>query len=154
MSVRADAENLRLIPIFRDCDPVALQVMAFAAERQNFLQNEALFKEEQPARSAYFIMNGQVSLRQRGAEVGVAVPGSMLGETAMIGSSTYSLTAVATESVATARIDQALFRRVVAEYPEFGRAVAFAISRKLETTVRELDQVRVMMTRGRRLSDF
>ena len=154
MSVRADAESLRHIPIFKDCDPVALQVMAFAAERQNFLMNEPLFHEGQQARSAYFIMNGQVSLRQRGAEIGVAAPGSMLGETAMIGGTAYSITAVAIDSVSTARIDQALLRRVASEYPEFGRAVAFALSRKLDASIKELEQVRTLMTRGRRLSDF
>jgi CRP/FNR family transcriptional regulator, cyclic AMP receptor protein len=44
--------------------------------------------------------------------------------------------------VSAARIDRALFMRVVQEYPEFGTAVFSALSRKLDSSVGELSVAR------------
>ena len=54
MSVRADAETLRQIPIFRECETVPLQIMAFAAERQEFSVGEEILTEGKKARAAFF----------------------------------------------------------------------------------------------------
>jgi CRP/FNR family transcriptional regulator, cyclic AMP receptor protein len=149
MSVRADAESLRNIPIFRECEGVPLQVMAFAAERQTFAPGETLIAEGNRAKAAYFVLQGNVTLKQGNRVIGLAEPGSLLGELAMIGNTQYSLTAVAEIPVSTARIDRALFLRVANEYPEFGDAVLKAISDKLGTSVRELDGVKNLFNRAR-----
>jgi CRP-like cAMP-binding protein len=154
MSVRADAETLRAIPIFRDCDSVPLQVMAFAAERQNFMLNETIITQGKISKSAYFIMSGSAAVMNKKEELGIAHPGALLGELAMISGAPSTLTAIAKETTTMARIDQALFLRVADEYPDFGRAVLQAISRRLETTVREFDSVRVMMNKARSFSDL
>jgi CRP/FNR family transcriptional regulator, cyclic AMP receptor protein len=154
LGVRADAETLRQIPLFRNCEAVPLQVLAFAAERQNFSAGETIIKEGARAKSAFFILNGSVDLDQGRKRLGVAEPGALLGELAMIGGATYSLTAVAAEPVATARIDNALFKRVAEEYPEFGQAVLHALSEKLGLSVRELDQVKNMLTKARSFSNL
>ena len=36
MSVRADVETIRNIPIFSECEPAHLQLLAFSAVRENF----------------------------------------------------------------------------------------------------------------------
>lgn len=149
MSVRADAESLRNIPLFRDCEAVPLQVMAFAAERQTFAPGETLIAEGNRAKSAYFILQGSATLKQDTQVIGVAEPGALLGELAMIGSTQYSLTAVAETPISTARIDRALFLRVANEYPEFGASVVKALSEKLGTSTRELEAVRGMFSRSR-----
>lgn len=149
MSVRADAESLRNIPLFRECEAVPLQVMAFAAERQTFAPGETLIAEGNRAKSAYFILQGSVTLKQSNQIIGLAEPGALLGESAMIGNTQYSLTAVAETPVSTARIDRALFLRVANEYPEFGAAVVKALSEKLGTSTRELDAVRALFNRSR-----
>jgi CRP-like cAMP-binding protein len=154
MSVRADAESLRQIPIFRDCDGVALQVMAFAAERQNFLPGETIIAQGKKARSAYFIMSGTAQILSGGEVVGRAEPGALLGEMAMISGALYAITANAETSVSTARIDTALFLRVADEYPDFGRAVLAALSRKLDQSVKELDTIRTMLVKSKGFSDL
>jgi len=109
MSVRADAESLRQIPIFRECDAVPLQVMAFAAERQNFLPGETIIAQGKKATSAFFLMTGTARVLTGEQEVGWAEPGALLGELAMISGALYAVTAIAAESVTAARIDNALF---------------------------------------------
>jgi CRP-like cAMP-binding protein len=154
MGVLADAETLRKIAIFRNCDTVPLQIMAFAAERQEFSIGEELITQGKKARVAFFVLNGIVALRENNKDVGVAEPGALLGETAMIGAGSYSITGVARDIVSTARISHELFLKVAREYPEFGRAVLNSLSEKLETSVRELDTVRVMLDRSRSFSDL
>ncbi len=153
MSVRADAETLRQIPIFRDCEPVHLQLLAFASERQQFIIGEALVKQGAKAQSAFLILSGNVNLEINGVNgpepIGVAHPGALIGEVAMIGSTQYSLSAIAKEAVATARIDHALFNRVASEYPEFGRTVFQVLAERLNNSMIELDSVRNMISRGR-----
>lgn len=154
MSVLADAETLRKIGIFQNCDTVPLQIMAFAAERQEFSIGEELISQGKKARAAFFILNGLVALRENSKDVGVAEPGAFLGETAMIGAGAYSITAVARDIVSTARISHELFLKVAKEYPDFGRAVLNNLSTKLEASVRELDTVRVMFEKSRKFSDL
>ncbi len=154
MGVLADAETLRQIGIFRNCDSVPLQVMAFAAERQEFSIGEDIISQGKKARAAFFVLNGLVALRESGKDVGVAEPGAFLGETAMIASSHYSITATARDLVSTARISHELFLKVTKEYPEFGRVVLNNLSLKLEASVRELDAVRVLFNKSRNFSDL
>ena len=143
MSVRADAETFRSIPIFSECDPVHLQLLAFSAVRQSFDENDVVIKQGLRGGAAFLILNGRVDIISEGnAKIGSAGPGAMLGEVAMIGDSPYAITARASEPVSAARIDRALFMRVVQEYPEFGTAVFSALSRKLDSSVGELSVAR------------
>jgi CRP-like cAMP-binding protein len=128
--------------------------MAFAAERQHFGAGQILIKQGQTAKSAYFILSGSVDLQQDRHILGRAEPGALLGELAMLGGSTYSLTATASEPVSAVRIDHELFLRVASEYPEFGRAVMDALSEKLGASVRELDGVRGLLTKARSFSNL
>lgn len=128
--------------------------MAFAAERQNFTKGQTIIKQGDNAKAAYFLLSGSVNLQQGKSLVGQAEPGALLGELAMLGGSTYSLTATALEPVSAVRIDNALFIRVASEYPEFGRAVLDALSEKLGNSVRELDSVRNLLNRARSFSNL
>ena len=143
MSVRADVETLRSIPIFAECDPVHLQLLAFSAARQSFQTGERLITEGERGSAAYLILNGQVDLSSALAgRIGTAGPGALLGEIAMIGNTAYSLTARASEPLSTARIERALFMRVAQEFPDFGAAVFNALARKLDLSVTDLDLAR------------
>jgi CRP/FNR family transcriptional regulator, cyclic AMP receptor protein len=145
---------LRQIPLFRNCEAVPLQVLAFAAERVAFKPGDIFIKEGIKGASAYFILSGTAELKQARQPLGVAEPGSLLGEVAMIGGTGYSLTATATEPVSAVRIDTALFQRVATEYPEFGKAVLDALSDRLGQSVRELDGVRGLLTKARSFSNL
>jgi CRP-like cAMP-binding protein len=145
---------LRQIPLFRNCEAVPLQVLAFAAERESFKPGQILIKQGQAATSAYFLLNGTAALSQNKRDVGQAEPGALLGEMAMLGGASYSITATANEAVSAVRIDQPLFHRVASEYPEFGQAVLTALSEKLGASVRELDSIRSLLTKARSFSNL
>ena len=148
MGVRADAETLRRIPIFRDCEAVPLQVLSFAAERQRFDAGALIIKENKASQSAYFILDGTAQISRNGQVLGRAEPGALLGETAMLGSGSYMITAKAETIVYAAVIENELFKRVAREYPEFGEAVLAALSAKLGSSVDDLEKVRQLMNKA------
>ncbi len=158
MSIRADAETLRQIPIFAECDSVHLQLLAFASERQQFVAGETIIAQGKKATAAFLLLSGQVDIRQssglQDVSIATAEPGAFLGEVAMIGKTNYSITALALNPVSTARIDHGLFLRVAAEYPEFGQSVFKALARRLESSMLDFESVRGKFTRSKSLLDL
>lgn len=158
MSVRADAETLRKIPIFAECDSVPLQVIAFAAERRHFAVGEHLVTQGEIASAAYLILSGRAEIRAgKGAQsdvAGYAEPGAFLGEIAMIGKSPCSVSAVAVAPLVAAKIDRKLFLRVADEYPDFGVAVFKALAHKLDGSLGEFNSARDMLERAKSFLDL
>jgi CRP-like cAMP-binding protein len=143
MSVRADVETLRSIPILSECDAVHLQLLAFSAVRQNFAAGEFVIRQGNKGTAAFLILNGEVRLSSTDAgPLGSAGEGALLGEVAMIGDRPYSVTATAVDTVSTARIDRELFMRVAREFPEFGTAVFNMLARRLDLVMGDLDAAR------------
>ena len=62
MSVRASAESLRQIPLFAECDPAHLQIMAFASERANFAQGADIFRAGSTGSAAYLLLSGEADV--------------------------------------------------------------------------------------------
>ena len=150
MSVKADAETFRGIPLFVECEPVHLQLLAFSAVRQTFEPGETVLKQGFKGGAAFLILSGRVDLSADTAgKIGSAGPGAMLGEVAMIGAAAYAITARASEPLVTARIDRELFMRVAREYPDFGAAVFRALSRKLDYSMDDLGAVRQAFDQAR-----
>ena len=149
MSVRADAETFRGIPIFAECDPVHLQVLAFSSERQMFAAGEVLIKQGLRGGAAYLSLSGHADIAVEGEKAGSAGPGALLGEVGMIGDVPYSVTARASEVLTAARIDRGLFLRLAREYPDFGSAVFNALARKLDTSLLDLDLARQMFEQAK-----
>ena len=150
MSVRADVETIRNIPIFSECEPAHLQLLAFSAVRESFEPGSTLVRQGETGKAAYLILNGRVDVSSREAgRMLEAGPGALLGEVAMIGGSAYSVTATAVDAVSTARIDRELFLRVAQEFPEFGAAVLRKLARKLDMSVRDLEDARQLLQKAR-----
>jgi CRP-like cAMP-binding protein len=150
MSVRADVETIRNIPIFSECEPAHLQLLAFSAVRESFEPGSTLLVQGEAGKAAYLILNGQVEISTAEAgPIGEAGPGALLGEVAMIGERPYSVTATAVDTVSTARIDRDLFMRLAREFPEFGTAVFGVISRQLDGVMGDLNAARKQFEKAR-----
>jgi CRP-like cAMP-binding protein len=154
MSVRADAETLRRIPVFQACDPVPLQILAFTSERMTAALGEQLLTQGRATDSAYLLLSGRIALYLNGTEIGVAEPGSLLGETAMLGGTLSSITAEALDLSYVARISRAMILKVAEEYPEFGEAVFRAVSRRVQASLTEFNEVRDMLRSAKSFSDL
>ena len=154
VSVRADAETLRRIPLFEHCDPVPLQIIAFASERMTVGIREVLLTQGEPTDAAYLVLSGCLLLFVNGVAVGKAEPGSLLGETAMIGKVRSSLTASAEELSYVAKITRGTFIKVAEEYPEFGQRVLQALALRVQDLLSEFNEVRDLLSTARSFSDI
>ena len=158
MGVKASAETLRSIPIFSECDPVHLQVMAFSAQRQIFRPGEALMRQGEAGHAAYLMLDGQAELLrddgEGGRHLGQAGPGALIGEISMIAERPYALTAIAQMPTEAMRIDRQLFMRLAEEYPEFGARVFRAIARRLDGSMADLFDVKGSFDRARSFSNL
>jgi CRP-like cAMP-binding protein len=155
MSVKADIETLRRIPIFADCDPLHLQLIAFSAQRERFEEGQAIIREGMDAGAAYLILSGEAALSAAAeGRIGGAGPGALLGEVAMIGEGQYALTATAMETVTAARIGQDLFMRVAREFPDFGAAVFRVLASRLDQSMREIGAARLAFDAARSFKDM
>jgi CRP-like cAMP-binding protein len=158
MGVKASAETLRSIPLFADCDPVHLQVLAFSAQRHDFAPGERLVSQGSKGLAAFLVLDGSVELTrddgEGSARLGDAGPGAFIGEIAMIADRPYSITATARSPVQSVLIDRPLFMRVAEEYPEFGARVFRAIAKRLDGSMADLGDVRHAFDRARSFSNL
>ena len=154
MSIRADSESLRELPLFRECDLTAMQVLCFAAEKQEFSAGEDIITEGKKARAAFLILDGKALLTEGERQLAPAEPGAFLGEVAMIRSGAYAVTAKAAGTVLTMRITHELFFRVAKEYPTFGAKVLQNLSDRLSQHLRELEPIRAMLMKSRNFADL
>ncbi len=155
MSVRSDIETLRRIPIFSECDPVHLQLIAFSAERESFRADQTIIREGAEATAAYLLLSGEAALSTASEGlIGSAGPGAMLGEMAMIGERPYAVTATALELAVAARIDRDLFMRVAREFPDFGAAVFRVVAARFNQSMREISGTRQAFEAARSFRDI
>lgn len=150
MSLKAELDAFRHVPAFGACDPVHLQVLAFSATRVSFKAGEVLIKENQAGEAAYLILSGKAELSmQHGGPGGIASEGALLGDVAMIGGSSYALTATATEPVSALRIDRELFMRVAREFPDFASRVLQNLADGLGQSMAEITATRSEFEKAR-----
>jgi CRP/FNR family transcriptional regulator, cyclic AMP receptor protein len=146
MNVRAEADAFRQVPLFAQCDPAHLQVIAFSSEKVEFPDGAALIRQGKTGDSGFLILRGQARAQatdSKGArDLGDIGPGVFVGEIGMIAGAPYSITVTATGKVIAARVTRDLFLRVAREFPDFGMRVQASIAAKLEGTVGELKSVK------------
>lgn len=148
MALADDIAALRNADLFSGFSEDQLRLIAFTASRKAFSGGSVLFEEGTVSDGAYLIASGQLSLEAGGRSLGIAGPGSLLAETALISALPYRLTATASQSAEVLLIQRAQFIRLVEEYP----AIASEMDRRLRKSFEEL--VGALNSVKTRLSDF
>lgn len=122
MALEQDIDLLRRVPLFAGLTDEPLRLIAFSAETRDFPDGAVIFREQEPADSAFLILSGSVELvRERGGGRQVLSKfeaGELLGEIALITDTTRPAKAVAAGPVRVNVIRRSTFRRVLEEYPQ------------------------------------
>src|SRR5690606_30729900 len=96
-----------------------LRLLAFGAEAMKLPAGRKLFREEDDADSAYIVVRGKIRLFRESegepVDVGVAEPGSTLGEMALIADAKRITSAEAASDAEVLRINRSMFRRILEE---------------------------------------
>ncbi|HEY6633562.1 MAG TPA: cyclic nucleotide-binding domain-containing protein [Rhizobiaceae bacterium] len=122
-----------------------LRLLAFGAEAMSLPAGRKLYREDDDADSAYIVVRGKVRLfrENEGApvEVGMADPGTTLGEMALIADTRRLTSAEAATDTDVLRINRSMFRRILEEYPETAEALRERIIEDLQALIRRIEQV-------------
>jgi cAMP-binding proteins - catabolite gene activator and regulatory subunit of cAMP-dependent protein kinases len=143
MALAEDMALLNRVELFRELGDDKLRLIAFGAERRRLQAGQVLFRQDAPADCAFVVANGSFHLSRLardGGEIklGVASPGALLGEIALISMVNRSLTAIAAEPSEVMRINRPLFHRMLEEYPEIGDIVHKRLTDNLARMTREI----------------
>ncbi len=136
---------LRSSELFRTLTEEQVSRFAPLCSRFAAVEDALIFKEGREASHLYVVSEGQIALqkalrgrhgkRARRTIVAVCRPGEILGWSALVEPSKYTLSALAWESSVLIRIESQMLRRVLERSPEIGAAVmgslAVVMSRRL-----------------------
>ena len=92
-----------------------------------------LFREGEPGKEMYVLMQGTAEISVGGDVVEVATPGALLGEMALVDSSARSATVITRSDCKFVAVDGKQFDLLVRESPEFARHVMTVMANRLRT---------------------
>jgi CRP-like cAMP-binding protein len=122
-----------------------LRLLAFGAEAMTLTAGRKLYREDDDADSAYIVVRGRIKLFRENegepVDVGMAGPGSTLGEMALIADSRRLTSAEAATDTEVLRINRSMFRRILEEYPDTAEALRERIIEDLQALIRKIEQV-------------
>jgi len=142
MTLEAEVQSLRQVPMFRDIDPARLKLLAFTSERVQFSTGQRFFVQGDAADAAYVILDGraQVLLGTPHGEFKVADLGAnaLVGEMGILSETPRSATIEAVEPTTALRIDKRVFLELLAQFPQMSLAVMRELAKRLERTNAQL----------------
>jgi CRP-like cAMP-binding protein len=145
MTLEQDIEVLRQVPIFAALSAETLRLLAFSAEPREFIDGNVIFREGDPAESAFVVMSGQVDLiRERIKSKTVLAslgPGALIGELALMIQTTRPNKALAVGKVRCQVIRRATFLRVLEEFPQYALSLRQQLAARLGGLAPEIAQI-------------
>ena len=92
-----------------------------------------LFREGEPGKEMFILMQGTAEISVGGDVVELATPGALLGEMALVDSSARSATVITRSDCKFVAVDGKQFDLLVRESPEFARHVMTVMANRLRT---------------------
>ena len=142
MSIHAEVDLLRKIPLFASIDTAKLKLLAFTSERLTFDSGTVLFREGERGDSAYLILTGsvQVAVNSPKGPVTVAIirEHNIVGEMALLGDMPRTATVSAIEPVETLRIKKDQFFQMMRDLPQMTLEIMRELAVRLNHANHEL----------------
>ncbi len=148
MSIEDDIVFLEKVPTLRLLGRTALRILAIGADSRYVHQGEQLFAAGEPADCAYVVQEGSLDLRAEavgGVRELVALPGTLLGELALLTATRRPATATAREPSTVLRIPRSLFLKMLEGYPEAAVKLQEQLSMRARESLGEIVNVRAML---------
>ena len=145
MALDDDVRILSGVGLFEGFTPEQLRLLAFGAETTSLPAERKLYREDDEADSAYVVVSGRIALyREIGGErivVGVAGPGAILGELALIADTKRLTSASAAVDSEVLRLNRKMFRRILEEYPDIAVRLHQRIAEQLQAMVEQIEKL-------------
>ncbi|WP_205028291.1 cyclic nucleotide-binding domain-containing protein [Oleisolibacter albus] len=142
VTLAADLEALRSVPLFASMDMSMLKLLAFTSERVEFAADSPLFLEKDQSDCAYVILSGsvEVMIDQPRGPVSITTLGrnSIVGEVGILCDRSRGVTAYARGPVVALRIGKNQFMRLVTEFPQVAIGIMRVLAERLDTLAHQL----------------
>lgn len=146
MTLEAEVQSLRAVPMFQGLDPARLKLLAFTAERVRFRPGQRFFAQGDASDAAYVILDGAAEILIETANGPLKVAdlgrGALLGEMGILSDNPRSATVQAVGDTAALRLDKRIFLELLVQFPQMSIAVMRELSRRLERTNAQLAALR------------
>ncbi|CAH1669212.1 MAG: Crp/Fnr family transcriptional regulator [Chelatococcus sp.] len=138
MTLEAEVQSLRQVPMFREIDPARLKLLAFTSERVGFAPGQRFFSQGDASDAAYVILVGkaQVMLDLPAGAFKIAELGTndIVGEMGILSDTPRSASVIAEGEVTALRIDKRVFLELLGQFPQMSIAVMRELAKRLERT--------------------
>ncbi len=145
MALEDDIGILAGVAIFEEFTQEQLRLLAFGTERLKLSSGKELYREGARADCAYVVVSGTISLMRDTEDGRVSLskhgPGAILGELALIADTRRLTGAVAASDAEVMRLNRALFRRILEEYPEVAAKLHRRLSENLSAMVSRIERL-------------
>ncbi len=130
--------TLRSLPVFEELDIASARELASHCEGVDLPQDSVLFAEDEPADCMYVVLAGSIRLSclspvGEPVMVGMAQPGSVIGEMGVLDGSPRSSTATAAGHAGVLKVEGASFLAMIRS----GQPAAWSILHVIRTTLSE-----------------
>jgi CRP-like cAMP-binding protein len=136
MTIEAEVQSLRQVPMFRDIDSARLKLLAFTSERVQFAPGQRFFSQGDAADAAYVILDGHadVLLHTPSGEIKIASldQNSLVGEMGILSDAPRSATITAAAPTTALRIDKSVFLELLGQFPQMSIAIMRELANRLE----------------------
>jgi CRP-like cAMP-binding protein len=140
MALEDDLNGLQQIALFQEFEPDALRSFASEAETRVLRVGESLFRRGDSSDCGYILTNGSIALETGGdgRPDMILQPFALIGEIALIASTTRPITATAREPTTVLKAPRALFHRVLEEHPLTAARVRALFAKRIKGLAQEL----------------
>jgi len=123
MSIEDDVALLERVPTLRLLGREALRVLAIGSEHREFARGDYLFRIGEQADCGYVVQRGafRITLEDGSSTETIAVPGTLIGELALIVPMPRPATAISLEFSSVIRLGRTMFSRVLESDPAAAR---------------------------------
>ena len=150
MTIEDDIAFLERVPALRLLGRDALRILAIGSETRYIHEGISLFGEGEDADAAYVVQEGSFDLvsQKSNTPPSVAVPGTLIGELALLTETRRPATATAREPSSVVRIPRQLFLKMLEGYPDAARRMRDAMAARVNQTAGEFARVRSALAGG------
>lgn len=148
MSLEIETAALRAVPLFRNTEMRALQLLAFMSEIVTFHPGEALCVQGERGDAAYVVLEGAAEVWVAGADggerrlVGRIGRHEVVGEIAVLCDIPRTADVIAVSELKALRIGKELMLRMLRDAPDMALEVMRALAVRLHETTMALSQAR------------
>lgn len=135
----AKVDLIRRIPLFKQCSPAELAMVASIADEIDLREGRHLTDEDTPGQEVVVIIEGTADVLQHGQAINQIGPGQFVGEIALVTGRPRTATVVATSPVHALVIEGHAFRRLLDEAPGIRAKVELAAGEHLAHDAHQAD---------------